>query len=591
VGDSAIIFDAAGQVAYPDTGVPARAEPAPQGPPASSSPASRPASSSPLSAPTTTPADPPGSMPAAASQPAVSLEQARFLEQSGNHAAAADAYAALAAGAATADDKATALVAQARCLSADGKMDQAVAVLTGPLAAGDCRDARDEPGRLIAPQGLLRALELMGGEDPRRAAAASDLARRLEDYDHQPMPSAQRLFLMIQLREQAGLECPTLPAERLAAGAVEEGLAAPVAGVLQPAGPVGLWMLASRDQRSAMLWTQGRLDQVLASFGPDPMLLPDARVSIHHGAAPAGGPEPLASIEAGDAMPDWRLAVYLDNPVILAAAVSRRRAMYQYTGAAGVLVIVALTVAAGAYLERQVRLARLKNDFIATVTHELKTPLASMRVLVDTLRQGRCPDPARQQEYFELIARENERLSRLIDNFLSFSRMERNKRAFDFAAVDVNEAARLAVEVMADRFAPPSKLEVQLADHLPAVPADRDALVTVILNLLDNAWKYSPPPRWARLRTRAGDGAVSIEVADRGIGLSRRSVRRIFGRFYQVDQTLSRRAGGCGLGLAIVKFILDAHGGSISVRSQLGKGSTFSVRLPAAGEARSAIRP
>jgi len=117
---------------------------------------------------------------------------------------------------------------------------------------------------------------------------------------------------------------------------------------------------------------------------------------------------------------------------------------------------------------------------------------------------------------------------------------------------------------------------------LPRIRADKDATVTVLLNLLDNAWKYSGDDKQIAIRACLANGGqwVCIVVADNGIGLSRRATRKIFNRFYQVDQTLSRSGSGCGLGLSIVKFILDAHGGTIDVTSEPGKGSTFTVRLP-----------
>jgi len=249
----------------------------------------------------------------------------------------------------------------------------------------------------------------------------------------------------------------------------------------------------------------------------------------------------------------------------------------------GVGVIAVLAVALAGYLGRQIRVTRLKNDLIATVSHELKTPLSSMRVLVDTLLEGRCRNEQQAHEYFAMIAKENERLSRLIDNFLTFSRMERNKRTFDFAPTDVAKIVRTAADAMRDRFSSPgAQLEARVAENLPPVQADADALVTVLINLLDNAWKYSGDQKRVVVRATPGDGVVRIEVSDNGTGMSRRTVRRIFKRFYQADQTLSRKAGGCGLGLSIVKFIVDAHGGDIEVTSQVGKGSTFTVCIPVA---------
>jgi signal transduction histidine kinase len=236
-------------------------------------------------------------------------------------------------------------------------------------------------------------------------------------------------------------------------------------------------------------------------------------------------------------------------------------------------------------------LARLKNDFIATVTHELKTPLASMRVLVDTLLEGNYRDQNQVAEYLHLVSRENERLTRLIDNFLSFSRMERNKRAFEFRPVEPADLIDSAAEVVRDRFeAQGCRFDVQVEPELPPLSGDHDALVTVLLNLLDNAYKYSGDEKEISLRAYGRDGRVCLEVEDNGPGMPRRAARKVFDRFYQVDTSLSRETGGCGLGLSIVKFIVDAHGGTIEVDTAPGEGSTFTVRLPAAAAAAAPTR-
>jgi signal transduction histidine kinase len=264
-----------------------------------------------------------------------------------------------------------------------------------------------------------------------------------------------------------------------------------------------------------------------------------------------------------------------------------RKAAYLWTGGAGIVLIVVLACTVAGFVSRQMRLTRLKNDLIATVSHELKTPLASMRMLVDTLLEGRYRDQDRVREYLQLVGRENQRLSRLIDNFLAFSRMERNKHAFQFTEVEVGEIVAAAVEAVQDRFAAPCcQLEVDVAPDLPAVFGDRDALTTVLLNLLDNAHKYTRDDKHVRIRAYTQDSQAVIEVRDNGIGIPRRAQRRIFDRFYQVDQSLTRKAGGCGLGLSIVQFIVTAHGGSIAVASDVASGTTFTVRLPAAPECR-----
>ncbi|MHC4213851.1 MAG: sensor histidine kinase [Planctomycetota bacterium] len=228
------------------------------------------------------------------------------------------------------------------------------------------------------------------------------------------------------------------------------------------------------------------------------------------------------------------------------------------------------------------KLNRLKNDFIATVTHELKTPLASMRVLVDTLLEGNYKEQHQATEYLQLIARENERLSNLIDNFLTFSRMERNKQAFDMLEVSPTLIANRAAEAVRTKFEQGNcAFDTAVDENLPTVLADQDAMVTALINLLDNSYKYSYDDKQIKLSVYAEVGSVCFRVADNGIGMSHRAIRRIFERFYQADQTLSRRAQGCGLGLSIVKFIVDAHNGSINLESKPNKGSVFTIKLPA----------
>ena len=232
--------------------------------------------------------------------------------------------------------------------------------------------------------------------------------------------------------------------------------------------------------------------------------------------------------------------------------------------------------AAGRILRRQMRIAHLKTDLVAAVSHELKTPLSSMKLLVESLLGGQEFEPKRTREYLQLVARENSRLSRLIDNFLTFSRMERNKGRFDFARVQPEAVAHAAVESVGDRY----HVELELGSGLPPLYADEDALVTVLLNLLDNAYKYTGDNRRIWLRVMYAGGRVTFAVADNGIGIPEREQKRVFRRFYQVDRNLSRSAGGVGLGLSIVDFIVKAHKGVVSVWSRPGAGSTFTVSLP-----------
>ena len=466
--------------------------------------------------------------------------------------------------------------AQVRCLAKAGLTREATRVLMNDLNAPKFHDAADAAGRLIVPDVQLFFLQSI---DPASAKTLALLVGRLKDYtdSNSKMPSDQRRFLMEQVKQlHPQTDFPTLAAEDLAATYLQKSRPKPEAEQLSPAIPNEIWQLPSPDRTVVGLF---RRETILATLAP---LMKGQGINIALSLTNARPErEPFYSLPMGDRMPDWQLNVFLDSGNPFSAAADRQIAIYLWTAVLVIALIAILATLMVRTLVRQVRLTRLKNNFLATVSHELKTPLASMRVLVDTLLEGHIRDEKQGREYLELIGKENERLSRLIDNFLTFSRMERNKRSFEFTDASPDQIVRTAVETIRDRFeAAGCKLSIEIAPDLPTIVADRDAMVTVLLNLLDNAYKYSENEKQITLRSYLKDGRVFFEVEDRGIGLSRRDRERIFGRFYQVDQSLSRKTGGCGLGLSIVKFIVEAHGGTIDVNSQSGKGSRFTVSIP-----------
>jgi len=282
----------------------------------------------------------------------------------------------------------------------------------------------------------------------------------------------------------------------------------------------------------------------------------------------------------GRYFPGWQVEIHFRDVDIFEQTANRQKVMYIWAGLLAIAVMVAAGLLAARVVGKQIKTNKLKNDFIATVSHELKTPLASMRVLVDTLLEGSYRNQQQVTEYLELVSKENERLTGLIDNFLTFSRMERNKQAFAMARTNPAVIACDAAEAVKTKFSKGQcSFEVNIQDDLPDVQADRDAMVTVLVNLLDNAYKYSYDNKQIELRVSSENGSVYFCVSDNGAGMSRRSVKKIFKRFYQVDRSLARHTEGCGLGLSIAKFIVDAHKGSITVSSKPGEGSTFTLRL------------
>ncbi len=302
---------------------------------------------------------------------------------------------------------------------------------------------------------------------------------------------------------------------------------------------------------------------------------------------PGAEPDPAAIVVAfgaGEPLAGWRLAHDFDEQADVDAAARRQIAVYLWTGLLVIVLIVAATAVIARAIRGQMRSTRLKNDLLANVSHELKTPLASTRLLLDTLLERPALEPLQVREYLELISQENSRLARLVENFLSFSRFERGKQSFERRQISADSVVRAATAAMGERFsAPGCELEVEAAPGLPPIDADPDAMVTVILNLLDNAYKYSSGDKRIALSAFATDGEVCFAVRDNGIGLSGRERKKVFERFYQAEQDLARTASGCGLGLSIVSFIIRAHGGRVDVTSRPRAGSTFTVRLPAAG--------
>jgi len=516
------------------------------------------------------------------------LEARQAETRGGDPGGVARLYAGIAARSADPHVQALALLSQARCENLAGNREGAITALTELATDPACANATEPGGRVIGPNALLMALQLMGTpEHPQYQATLAALAQGLNDYSEPVMPSVQRRFLMQRLKELApdGPALLTADAEELAA----EFLAGPARpaepGRLSPTSLENVWQLQSADDRIAGLMTGATLADQICQAVARRMATHGVRTSVLAPWQERPQPTPFLEQPLGGNLTGWTVALHLDDPDFSAAA-DRQVAAYLWTGFLVILLTAGAVVLLGRRLLRQVRLTRLRNDFIATVSHELKTPLSGMRVLVDTLLDGRYQDQSQVREYLQLISKENERLSRLIDNFLSFSRMERNRRAFELTEVAPQKLLTAAADVVRDRFeAQGCRLEVRAPDDLPPVMADRDAMVTVLLNLLDNAFKYSENDRHIVLSVAGGDGTVRFRVQDNGVGLSRRAVRKIFEPFHQVDQSLSRRAEGCGLGLSIVKFIVDAHGGSIDVDSRPGQGSTFTVTLPAAGSA------
>jgi signal transduction histidine kinase len=251
----------------------------------------------------------------------------------------------------------------------------------------------------------------------------------------------------------------------------------------------------------------------------------------------------------------------------------------------GLLLVIALTAFAAYLLHRDVRrethLAALRSQFVSSVSHELRTPIATIRAFAELIDMGRVRGEREKADYVKSILGESERLSRLVEGVLEFSRIEQGKRVYRLRPVALWEVLQSAARALEYPLAQGNfELSIAADEDVPAVPADPEALEQAVINLLGNAMKYSGESRAIDLTlTREGNQAA-IRVRDRGIGIPIEDHGRIFERFYRTAETGVRQIPGTGLGLALVDHIVKAHGGRVAVESQPGEGSTFSILLP-----------
>ena len=253
-----------------------------------------------------------------------------------------------------------------------------------------------------------------------------------------------------------------------------------------------------------------------------------------------------------------------------------------------VLVLVTGVVLVLVFLRREANLSELQADFVSKVSHELRTPLTSIRLFVETLeRAGDQPDAREvsetQRKCLDALHSETDRLTQLIERLLDWGRMEAGRYKFDLHEEPAKDIVEEAVEAFSPlRHGADLRFASEVEPGLPPVYVDRSAIVDALVNLLSNAHKYGGSPPIVKLRAvRDGEG-VAFEVTDNGAGIPRPEQRRIFEKFYRIDDRLSRVREGSGLGLAIVKHIVRAHRGRIKVVSDPGHGATFRLLLPAA---------
>jgi two-component system, OmpR family, phosphate regulon sensor histidine kinase PhoR len=286
---------------------------------------------------------------------------------------------------------------------------------------------------------------------------------------------------------------------------------------------------------------------------------------------------------------NWRVQVSPQAGEELAQRVQNRRLLEITMVALSAIVIVIGAFAIVLVSEKERRVSALKSEFVANVSHELKTPLALVRMFAEMLQSGRVTTETKRQEYLDIIVRESERLSALIENVLDFARLERGRGSYEFTEGDVGDAVTRAANVYRYRAEREGlRLTVDVEPNLPRARIDERAIQLAVVNLVDNALKYAPDGEEVLVRARSDGDSVRVDVVDRGPGVPAEDRQRIFERFVR----LSARTGqvrGSGIGLALVKHIAESHGGRAWVTAnESGTGSTFRFSIPAAERSTSA---
>lgn len=267
--------------------------------------------------------------------------------------------------------------------------------------------------------------------------------------------------------------------------------------------------------------------------------------------------------------PDWTLEFHQMPPRLIKTFLLTRRGLYSFAFLliAGILVFgLILTIRS---VSHELELARMKSDFVSTVSHEFKSPLTSIRQLAEMLQSGRVPSDERRQKYYELLLEQSERLTSLTDNILNLARIEEGRIDFVFEKTDIPALLTEAVTFIQERVRFEGfEIKLDIKGKLPPLGVDRAALSQALTNLIDNAVKYSGGARKILVSAWEADKFVAISVRDFGIGIKKEDLNRVFDRFYRGGDELSRMVKGSGLGLTLVKRIVEAHHGKIRVESE-----------------------
>ena len=295
--------------------------------------------------------------------------------------------------------------------------------------------------------------------------------------------------------------------------------------------------------------------------------------------SPSGSITVRTNFEGG--FPPWFVELYQNDPDLFETFLFSRRGIYFYMFILLAGILLFGLILTNRTIAHELELSKMKSDFVSTISHEFKSPLSSIRQLAEMLQSGRVPSENRRQEYYDVLVEQSERLTLLIDNILDFAKIEEGRKKFDFQTLDIGSLLQKILSVIQDQVRHKDFIiQLKIEKPLPVIQADKESITQAITNLIDNAVKYSGEARNIIVRAFTEENYLIITVKDFGIGIKKEEVDKIFERFYRGGDELTRTVKGSGLGLTLVKQIVEAHHGKVYVKSNPGKGSTFSIRLP-----------
>lgn len=475
-------------------------------------------------------------------------------------------------------EKGVALFEAATLLKQIGKPGEALEICNRLVFTNEFRNIIHYNGHLLYLDAIVLLIQLEPEDSSSTNQPLEILVNRLNDYSIKELSTEQRYDLRKKLTEsRPELYFPLQKPEGIALDFLKKTNNPDRRNVLQKTLLGDIWQYTVNG-RIVLLFSADNLEQKMLSLIQFADIPDKTMIRLN----PPGqlASDSIVHIDAANRMPGWRISLNFIDPGYMTSLINQRAKVYRVTS---VLVISFSLVLGFLFLRdmrRRLHLADLKNDLVANVTHELKTPLASSRLLLDTLLTQ--PDLPREkiESYLTHLSKENSRLCRLVEHFLAFSKLEKNQYNFQIKTISLDDLIDNLNEAIQGRFpTEKQRISYECTEEEIFLKGDIQSLVTVIVNLLENALKFSDSDQKVFLKIVPVEENLQISVTDSGIGISVSDQKKVFEQYYQADNRLSRKYEGSGLGLSIVKTVLKAHGSEIEISSEPEKGSCFSFEL------------